>query len=337
MQYKKKSGVILFLLICVFVLIIDSKTALAGARDGFEICIKTVIPSLLPFIVLTSYLNAHLAGTNICWLKPLDRFIGIPVGAESALLLGFLGGYPAGAQNVYQLYNSDCISRQSARRMLGFCNNAGPSFIFGMTSILFTNAVTPWLLWLIQILSAIIVGSLLPDKEQAVCRASRCNAISMPTAVENGTKIITVICGWVILFRILVTFLQNWFLWMFSREIQIAVIGFFELANGCYELQQIPNEGLRFILCSGILSFGGISVVMQTRSVCGKLGTGSYLFGKVLQCAICVIASYVLQFFLFPQPYSSSAMLIISIAISFVILCTVRIQNKAKKFIAIPA
>ena len=40
----------------MLVLILDSKTALAGAREGIDLCIRTVIPSLFPFFLFFVYI-----------------------------------------------------------------------------------------------------------------------------------------------------------------------------------------------------------------------------------------------------------------------------------------
>ncbi len=337
MKQNKNLGTMLFLLIGIFVVILDTKTALTGANEGLEICIKSVIPSLFPFLVLTSCLNSHLAGIHIRWLDGLNHLLGIPIGAETALVLGLLGGYPVGAQCVTQLYRDGCVSERTAKRMLGFCNNAGPAFIFGMTGLLFSNPWIPWLLWLLQIISALMVGFLLPDKMSTSCHTNRQKSMHLSHAVENGVRVISLICGWVILFRICIAFLRHWFLWMFSREIQIIVIGILELANGCYELQHITNEGLRFLLCSCLLSFGGISVLMQTGSVCGSLNTGSYIFGKVIQCTICMTISYWLQYFLFSNPFHSPTVSVISVTAIVIIVGCTWIRSGRKKVVAIPA
>ena len=84
----------------LLVLILDAKTALQGARQGVELCLKTVIPSLFPFFVLSILLTSSLLGSRIPLLRPLGRLCGVPKGAESLLIPAFLGGYPVGAQSV---------------------------------------------------------------------------------------------------------------------------------------------------------------------------------------------------------------------------------------------
>ena len=67
-----------------------------------------------------------------------------------------------------------------------------------------------------------------------------------------------------------------------------------ELANGCYELELVGSSGLRFVLVSCLLAFGGLCVSMQTISVTGKLGIGLYFPGKVLQCCISISIACIL-------------------------------------------
>ena len=58
---------------CLAVLILDSRTAIEGARAGLEICLHTVLPSLFPFMFLSSMLVEALISTNIKWLRVFCR------------------------------------------------------------------------------------------------------------------------------------------------------------------------------------------------------------------------------------------------------------------------
>jgi hypothetical protein len=107
-----------------------------------------------------------------------------------------------------------------------------------------------------------------------------------------------IICGWVILFRVLITVTERWMLWFLPVSAQIVVRGVLELANGIVSLSQIGNLGLRMIIVSTLLSFGGICVWMQTRSVVRDLSMRYYLPGKLTQSAISCMIATALQFFL---------------------------------------
>ena len=134
----------IFAALGILILILDSKTALQGGIAGIEVCLMQVIPALLPFFVLTMLLSSAFTGANIPMLRPLGRLCRMPRGSESLLLLGLLGGYPAGAQSVAEAYRSGQLQRQDAQRLLSFCSNAGPSFLFGFASVVFPYSWLPW-------------------------------------------------------------------------------------------------------------------------------------------------------------------------------------------------
>ena len=93
------------------------------------------------------------------------------------------------------------------------------------------------------------------------------------------------ICGWVILFRVLIGFLARWFLWGVSPVLQTLLSGFLELTNGCCRLDKIIDGRIRFCVCNVLLAFGGICILYQTHSVCPGLRLRFYCQGKLLQAA----------------------------------------------------
>lgn len=276
-------------------LILDTKTAIAGARSGIDLCIRTVIPSLFPFFVLSVLLTASLIGRKIQPLGPVCRLCRIPEGAESLLLVGLLGGYPVGAQCINQAVEDGCLHREDARRMLAFCNDCGPAFLFGIVANLFDRWWNPWLLWAIHIASALCVGTLLPGTPHP-CRVRTANSVGPVQALERACKIMVGVCGWVVLFKVLLSFLQRWFLWMIPSGLQIVVQGLLELSNGCIALSGIGDLRSRFVLCAGILGFGGLCVGMQTWSVVSEdVDRRLYFPGKIAQGSISLFLAAVLQ------------------------------------------
>lgn len=278
----------------MLIIILDTKTALSGAITGVQLCLNTIIPSLFPFIFLSSIINSFLFGRKSGILNSFGRLCKIPKGSESLLLIGFLAGYPVGAQVVTQAYKEGQLSSTTAKRMLGFCNNAGPAFIFGMFSVFFSSPIIPWVLWTIHILSALFVGFLLPGEYTPLCQMQRSQQITIHKALQNAIKVISIICGWVIIFRIIISFCDMWFLWLLPIEAQVFFSGVLELSNGCVMLQRIPDESVRFLLASPILAFGGVCVGMQTASVTAGLGSGYYFPGKVLQSLFSLLFSILL-------------------------------------------
>lgn len=275
-------------------------TVTTAARDGILLCLRVVVPSLFPFFVICTYVNNTISQFDIGLLRPLGQFCRVSKGTESMLLIGFLGGYPVGAQCIAQSYSHGILSKREAERMLGFCNNAGPAFIFGMLSAYFPSKYMLWLLWLIQILSSLLTARFLPSeityagKERTVHET-----ITVTAAVYRSVNAMVTVCAWVILFRIIISVLSG-YLSALPYWVMIPFTGILELVNGCSELLSVHSIGLRFILASAFLSFGGICVHIQTFSVTNGLQKHIYITAKILQAAISTLISAILQLIIFP-------------------------------------
>ena len=304
-QKRRLSG--LAPVIGMVILILDGKTAVAGAQAGMILCLKTVIPALFPFFVLSSLLlrnGSHQTEQSAGFMK---RHLWIPAEMSEILIPAFLGGYPVGAQVVTQAYQNGALSRPDAERLLAFCSNAGPAFIFGMLGQMFPKLWMVWALWAIHIVGAVLAALLISGLHTPICIGTFDRANTSGDVLSSSVKTMGIVCGWIVLFRVGISFLDRWVLWLLPGEIRVAVIGFLELSNGCCELSGIQKIPIRFILCSGLLAVGGLCVTMQTVSVTKGLSLRFYFLGKLVQLLTSLILSICVQFrtpvpllFLFP-------------------------------------
>ena len=313
-------------------MILDSKHCLSAAKDAVDMCIQSLIPSLFPFLFLSIYLCDRLGNAGIRLLRFPRRLIGMPEGSESILLLGLIGGYPVGAQAIAHANSRGNIARSEANRLVSFCNNAGPAFIFGMCSVLFDTKWAPWFLWGIQVASAFLVG-VLSRKSPTSSRAENkvTSPMHMTAILERSVKTMGSICGWVILFRIMIHFASRWFLWLLPEYLRIILCGSTELVNGIMLLPTVKSRAFRFILASGLLSFGGICVTMQTKSVAPFLDLKKYLAGKMQQTLFSMMLALPTASLLF-QERSSAVQLTISLIILIIVpLIPYKLKNKTGK------
>lgn len=284
----------------ILILILDGKTALQGAAAGIDLCIRTVIPSLFPFFLLSIGLTGSLSGVVIPVLRPLQKLFRIPPGSESILITGLLGGYPVGAQAVSGAYEKGSLTKAQADRMLTFCSNAGPAFLFGIIGPQFHGFIYPWLLWAVHLFSALAVSYVFPSADHSPAKGGQTKVLTMTDCMRKALSVMAQVCGWVVIFRVILQFTNRWILWIFPKPLQVLLTGSLELANGCCCLSQVENLGLRFVICAAMISFGGICVTMQTLSVIGQLNAGKYITGKLFQTFFSVILAFACQL-TFPQ------------------------------------
>lgn len=274
----------------MLLLILDSRCAVQSGQQAAELCIRSVIPTLFPFLFLSALVTDLLWGTHGQIFKVLARFFHMPPGGESLLLSAFLGGYPAGAIAVGDAYRRGDMPQKTAAGLLCYCNNAGPAFLFGMMASQFPEKWMIWTLWGIHLLSAAMVGAVIHLPMEPVGSAS-IKKVSLPETLIRTVKSMAMICGWILLFRILIGFLDKWFLWLLPDWIRVSLWGFLELSNGCWSLHQIENVFLRFLTASAMLAFGGVCVTMQTASAVSTLPMKQYIFGKLLQMLLSILLS----------------------------------------------
>jgi len=269
----------------MLLMIADSKNAIAAAADAVSLCIRTAIPSLFPFFVLSGIMVPELSCISIPWLA---KILKIPVGWEGIFLLGTLGGYPVGAQAVCQGYQSGKLSKNQSERMIGICTNCGPSFLFGVVGAAFSHWTVPWVLMITIFSSAIATGCLWPGPKSEKMDKLQLSPVSLTRAVRQAIQSVSLVCAWIVMGKILLFYLHRSLLSKLPENFSVLLTGMLELTNGCLSLQQIPDESVRMIAASIMVTFGGICVFMQVHSLCASAGLSSkqYLSQKLVQCII---------------------------------------------------
>lgn len=285
----------------IMILILDTRTGISAAREGIELCIKVLIPSLFPFFVLSAILTGNLGGMQPKWMKKIEKWFHFPEGSGHLLIVGVLSGYPVGAGNVCGCYRKKQLSKEDAERMIALCNNAGPSFLFGVLSGQFSHIGFIWMLWGTQILSLFLTARLTNSPLDRFSAEHSGAAVSPTQAMNQALRSMASVCGWVIIARVLLSFLNQYLFPWLPGLIQIIMTGLVELTNGCLLLNKIPQEGLRFTIASILLAFGGICVHMQTGSVCRELSRKKYLRIKGIQSLVCGFLSIGIQFLFRPS------------------------------------
>lgn len=267
-------------------LILDGRTALAGAREGVVLCLVTVIPSLFPFFLLSHVATGAFLKDPPKLLGPVAGLLGLPRGCEALTVSALLGGYPAGAQGVAQGVSQGRLTRDQGERLLPVCNQPGPAFLFGMVAQLFPGKWAAWALWAIVILSAAVTARILPAGRGDTPSLPVDESISAPSPLRASLSAMASVCGWVVLFRVVLALGERWMGWLLPGPVGVALAGVLELSNGCLGLGAVGDLRVRFCLAAMTLAFGGLCVGLQTRAVAQGLGMKGYWMGKLLQAGL---------------------------------------------------
>lgn len=306
-KYTRSQGAIWYMMgvsAMTLMLILDSSLATKAMAEGLECCLNTLIPSLFPLMVMARLLmNTELPQKLGKILAPVMKTVfRLPESSAICLVLGLMGGYPVGAQSVAVSYQQGKLSRNQAEHMLLFCNNAGPSFVFGVIGALLGGLPVAATLYGIHILSALLVGIILrPGKEKPVTGTGLPAPSSpAPPVLNSCIRSMAVICGYVLLFRVAVSFLERYLGSFLPGILLVGISGLLELSGGCLRLVELESMAVGYLFASGFLALGGVCVWMQTRDLIKPAGLSGnrYFPGKFLQCALSVVLTALVMHFI---------------------------------------
>lgn len=145
---------------CTLILIFPDEAS-AGAKNGLEFCAGVLVPSLFPFMVISSF----TIESGLCSLleKPFSKIIrhlfNLPGICTSTIIMSLVGGYPVGARGIRGLYEKGLITEKEAKQMAYFCVCSGPGFLITFVGAsLYHNKNIGIILLCSSVISVLILG-----------------------------------------------------------------------------------------------------------------------------------------------------------------------------------
>lgn len=298
-----KRKIIIFFYICLlFFLLFHPKEALTGVKNGLGLWLNIMIPTLLPFLILT---GALLKTGNIRkLLKPSaffwKTFFGLSPAGAYVLILGLLCGYPMGAKLAHDLYIDQQISRREGEYLLTFSCNASPAFIISyLSGILLKNkisAVQMILTFLAADLFCMLffrfvvyrghtVDSVCVNKIKKETYQQDSIGVILDVSIMDGFETITRLGGYILLFSLILASIS--FYWPFHAQSCMLFTAPLELTTGLKQIAGAPLPWKSRYLASMLLtSFGGFCGMAQTKSVLeNSLSLIPYAISKCLNAS----------------------------------------------------
>ncbi|MDD7741065.1 MAG: sporulation protein [Fusicatenibacter sp.] len=293
----KRKGILFLILFLLLYLLLFPEEALKSSCVGVNLWFHTILPSLLPFLILSKILVD--TGTIRTILHPLEPFFcyffGLSAEGAYAWILGMFCGFPMGARLTAELYQKGRIEREEAEYLLTFSNHASPAFLssyvvmngFGSKEMLLPVFSILYLANLITCVCFRIVyhrfgtcSGRMPKKEVSK-QISIGNLLD--TSIMNGFEIITRLGGYIILFSIISGILMQ-----LPNPFRFAALylgGMIEITTGISNLSatglSYSQKTIAILMCT---AFGGLSTVAQTNAMIQEshLSIYVYLKGKLV-------------------------------------------------------
>lgn len=276
--------------------------ALQGASTGLLLWFQTILPTLLPTMILSDYLLRIGADRYVTRLTagPLSRIFGLSKDGCYSAFVGLLSGYPMGAKTAASLLQANRISYREADYLLSFANQPSSMFLIGYLCLgLFADFdgnyfIFPLLLGVYG--SAFLISILyrMSHSMEKSCHTtiapSTHNKSADPTPLSllessmmTSFEVMVKIGGYMMLFSIAEAYLQK--LPMLPTWAKSLLMGIIEMTTGSRHMAAGIELPWSLALCGAVTAFGGLSGLAQTAHVLqgSGLSVGRYVLWKSLQ------------------------------------------------------
>ena len=296
----------LVLFLTLFLMLLFPKTAALGALEGLLLWSTTLLPILLPFLILSGLLiTLHMTKPFELLLGPIfTRIFPVRESACYPLFVGLLCGMPLGAKTTASLYESGRLSEREAMFLLGFSNQASMMFLISYVATQEQNTPHYALLVLLVLYSSALLSTTIfilpkkyrgqekknlpPDSRSDGTRKTAQGSIpafftALDSCIPESFATITKVGGYIILFSMLSAFVRELPL---PEPLRALFCGMLEITSG---IQKISSCALpaaqKTALTLGVTAFGGFCGLMQTKSVTSGTGLSInyYAFVKLMQ------------------------------------------------------
>ena len=254
-----------------------------GVSRGLSICTTVIIPSLFPFLVVSGFVVKAGIGQYIGMRleKPIRWLFGLPGCAACAIVLGFIGGYPAGSIATCELLKQGAVTNEQAKRMLRFCVCGGPAFVISAVGVgMLGSRAYGTVLFVAHVLAACIIGIAgrrSAKSEPAPLPIATKPSVSVSTAlvdaVNNACRSLLYMCGFVVLFAAILSLADAMGITALIRRLLSAPFGqeipalksifplLLEVSCGC--LEAVSSGAATPLMLGLAIGWGGLSVHCQ--------------------------------------------------------------------------
>lgn len=290
----------LSLFLVLFLFLANVKYITASVISSLGFIYRTLIPSLFPFMVISSII---LYTTRVQSDFKLINFVldNCKIYANE-ILIGWICGFVIGAKGIcekYKLYNDI----ESFNRSVFLSSNAGAGFVIGCVGgVIYKNIWFGIYLYIVQILSALLIFKLKGYKKTYSKNIIYDTPIPFFSAIVKAVKVSTgsiiTICGFNIFFSTLCD-LINVRMGLTVGNIKFAINNIImDFSKGSFCVLELNNKLLCYFLTGFCVGFGGISVHLQIFSECEgyPLNKLKFTILKFMQGFICGLFSLTYSF-----------------------------------------
>lgn len=301
-KLSKIITILILLYICIQIFM-NSSEITNSILFSFDVWKNNIFPSLFPFFVISNILiNYGFVNVTSKVFKPLTKLFKVSDCASFIIVMGLLSGFPSSSKYVKELVDNGSINEKEASKILTFTHFSNPLFIINTIGISFLNSYKIGIkILIIHYFSNFIIGLIFRNYkvEKSKNNLNFKKNISLGSVITNSINssinTLLLILGTVSFFLIITTVINNSI--PLNNFFSSIISGIIEMTQGLKYVSLLDiSLKAKSILSVMFISFGGISVHMQTYSIISenKIKYLPFFLARILHALISGFLMFVL-------------------------------------------
>lgn len=274
----------LLITILIIITLLNFNIITTSINEAFNICINNVLPSLIPFILISNIIvRKNMVNNNIYTLN----------------VLCIISGSPSNSKYLKEYLNTGIIDINNLQKLLNYLQYVNPIYILNCIGLLTLNSKKLGLIILISNITSSLILKLFIGKinfNRSTITNDSQNVIIY--SIKDTVNTVLYIIGVITCFFVITTYID--IIFNVSNNYKF-IYGIFEITQGVNYLKY-SNLSVYFktIISSFFISFGGLSIHIQIFGILDnkKIRYKPYLCYRIIHSIITITVTTILFYIL---------------------------------------
>ena len=287
MNKTYKRILILVTLILLLILYLINSTLIINEIINYT---NLFFTKLFPVTFIFFILSSLLLDYGI--IELFSKYLKLNTSNLYILLMSMISGFPSGSKYTKELLEKNLITTKEANKIIMYTHFPNPLFVLGTVNNIINNKIITIKILISIIISNIIILLFTKEKNKTPIiynyNYPKNFANSLTKAALSSTKTILIIYTTSIFFYLITVIINKYFL--LSPNQYVLLNGIFDLTKGVTSASILSNQLQKSIYIIFFISFGGISIHMQVKSILSdtSIKYKNFLLGRILSTIITI-------------------------------------------------
>ncbi len=265
----KKMSIVLL----VILTIIKRPIIIEAIINAINIWVTNIFPSLFPFLIISDLIiSTDLINFITNFIGPIfSKLFNLSKYCAYVFIMSLISGCPSNAKYIRDLLDNKLINKEEAIKILSMSLLYNPFLILTITSYL--DKKDSIFILVVNIIINLIIG-LINRKVQSSYNNNyelKPKSFNVVESISKSIDTLLLVLGSLVLFIALSSLIN------YEHPL---LIGIFEITNGIKEINIITSYNHQLIFTGILLSFGGLSIQTQIKSILKNYNLEYSLFYK---------------------------------------------------------